>query len=36
MNLRLTRITQTRIARKSELERKSYDLNKLYFNKVID
>jgi hypothetical protein len=29
-------ITQTRIARKSELKRKSYDLNKIYFIKVID
>jgi hypothetical protein len=36
MNLHLARDTQTRIARKSELKQKSYDLNKIYFIKVID
>jgi hypothetical protein len=36
MNLYLTRITQTQITRKSELKQKSYDLNKLFFIKVID
>jgi septal ring factor EnvC (AmiA/AmiB activator) len=36
MNLHLARITQTRIACNSELKRKSYDLNKIYFINVID